>query len=62
MADAETFMLVLGICYVTSESAYSAVYHAEWCARQAVYFGDPKHYGTEAARAAFRAVPALRGA
>jgi hypothetical protein len=64
-ADADTFMRVLGICYPASEKSYRAAYHAQWCASYALRFEDGGMggflYGRLAARAAFEAVPELRG-
>lgn len=69
MADAETFMRVLGICcYPMSKEAYSSAYHAQWCAERALIESHPNGriqcayaHAAAAARAAFRAVPGLRG-
>jgi hypothetical protein len=68
MADAETFMRVLGICYPVSKDSYGAAYHAQWCAEQALIESSPNGriqcayaYAAASARAAFRAVPGLRG-
>lgn len=60
IADAETFMRVLGICYPASKNAYAQAYAAQWAAQFALRSGAPYLYGAQAAHHAFLAVPGLR--